>query len=173
MTAVKKLFDEAAIAKRVKELATEIADAIAGDFTIVSLLKGSFVFTADLVRALDARGCHPLIDFVWLSSYGQGRESSGAVRLIGKAPSDLEGRQVLLIDDVADSGHTLAFAKTLLEQAGAAKVWICALLDKPSRRQITVGVDFVGFTVGDVFVVGYGIDFAERWRHLPYIGAVD
>lgn len=170
MSEVRKLFDEAALAKRVAELAAAIAAALPAEFTIVSLLKGSFVFTADLARALDARGCRPQVDFVWLSSYGQGRESSGEVRLVSKPPAKLEGRQVLLIDDVADSGHTLAYARNLLREAGAAKVWVCALLDKPSRRQVPVELDFVGFTIADVFVVGYGIDHAERWRHLPYIG---
>ena len=169
---VTKLYDEAAITDRVAALAPEIARAIPGDFTIVGLLKGAFVFVADLVRALDCAGRRPRIEFVTLSSYGHGKERSGAVRLIGALPEGVAGRDVLLVDDVADTGHSLAFAHNLLRDQGAARIWTCALIDKPSRREVDLEVDFTGFTVGDVFVVGYGIDYAERYRHLPYIGAV-
>ncbi len=170
---VTKLFDEAEIARRVAELAPEIARAMPDDFTIVALLKGAFVFTADLARALDRAGRRPRIDFMTLSSYGHGRESSGRVRLIGEPPAGISGRAVLLIDDVADSGRSLAFARDLLAERGAGQISICALIDKPGQREVPLAVDFAGFTVGDSFVVGYGIDYAERYRHLPYIGALD
>jgi hypoxanthine phosphoribosyltransferase len=173
VTTVTKLFDAPEIAERVERIAAEIAGAVSGDPTLVGLLKGSFVFLADLVRALDRIGRQPRIDFLRLSSYGQARESSRNVRLIGDAPSDLQGRHVVVVDDIVDTGRSLQFAKNLVEQAGAAKVWTCALVDKPSRRAVDIKADFVGFTVDDVFVVGYGIDFAEDHRHLPYIGTVE
>ena len=171
--AVTRLFDEAAIAARVAELAEEISQAIPEPFTVVGLLKGSFVFVADLVRALDRAGRRPRVDFITLSSYGQGRESSGSVRLIGAPPGDIAGRAVLLVDDVADTGRSLNFARNLLMGRGASEVRSCALLDKPARRAVPVPLDFIGFTLGDVFVVGYGIDHAEQYRHLPYLGAID
>ncbi len=95
------------------------------------------------------------------------------MRLHGEPPAGVAGRAVLLVDDVADTGRSLAFARDLLREQGAADIRICALVDKPSRREVEIAVDFSGFTVGDVFVVGYGIDYAERYRHLPYIGAIE
>jgi hypoxanthine phosphoribosyltransferase len=139
---------------------------------MVGLLKGSFLFMADLIRALDAKGCRPRVDFLTLSSYGHGTESSGEVRLTGEVPGEVAGREVLLIDDIADTGRSLAYARELLEAKGAKGIRICALIDKPVRREVEVAVDFIGFTVGDVFVVGYGIDYAEQYRHLPYIGHI-
>jgi hypoxanthine phosphoribosyltransferase len=171
--AVTRLFDEAAIARRVEELASEIARAISGEFTIVGLLKGSFVFVADLVRALDRAGRAPRVEFMQLRSYGCGRESSGDVRLIGEVPQGIEGRRILLVDDIADTGWSLVYARNLLQDRGASEIRICALVDKPSRRKVELSLDFVGFTVGDVFVVGYGIDWAEAYRHLPYIGSIE
>ena len=173
MASVTRLFDETAIAHRVGELAGEIAAALPREFLIVGLLKGSFVFMADLIRALDRAGATPTVDFLRLSSYGHERRSSGVVRVIGDAPKDVAGRAVLVVDDIVDTGRSLVFARDLLAEAGAASVSTCALLDKPSRREVEIAADFVGFTVDDVFVVGYGIDDAEKYRHLPYIGAVD
>ncbi len=106
-------------------------------------------------------------------SYGAAKQSSGEVRLIGDAPADLMGRRVLLVDDILDTGQSLVFARSLLLEWGASRIWTCALVDKPSRREVDCSADFVGFTIDDVFVVGYGIDYAEDYRHLPYIGAVD
>jgi hypoxanthine phosphoribosyltransferase len=172
VTSVTKLYDEAEIARRVEELAGEIAGAISGDFAIVALLKGSFVFVADLLRVLGRRGLAPTVEFMRVSSYGHAKESSGAVRLIGEVPAEVAGQTVLLVDDIVDTGRSLVFARDRLREAGAAKVWTCTLLDKPSRRELELTVDFVGFVIEDVFVVGYGIDFAEQHRHLPYIGIV-
>ncbi len=169
---VAELFDEATIARRVGELARALVAAIGPEFVLVGVLKGSFVFMADLVRALHRAGAAPRIEFMRLASYGQKRESSGEVLLLGDAPRDFEGRPVLLLDDIVDTGLSLAFGKGLLAQRNASRVWTCALLDKPSRRKVEVPVDFVGFEIPDVFVVGYGIDFAERYRQLPYIGKV-
>ena len=169
---VTKLFDEHEIAARVDELARMAADRLPGDFAIVGLLIGSFVFVADLIRALHRIGCKPGVEFLRLSSYGLGRESSGAVRLIGETELDLAGRVVLLVDDIVDTGRTLLYARDLLHERTAANVFTCALLDKPSRREVAITPDFVGFTIPDVFVVGYGIDYAHQYRQLPFIGMI-
>jgi len=173
MTTVTKLFNEDEITVRIAELAAEISGALPHDFMIVGLLKGSFVFVADLIRALDRTGRTPAVEFIHLSSYGHGRESSGEVRLTGDVPESISGRNILLVDDIADTGRSLVRARQLLMDAGATDVWTCGLVDKPSRREVEFTADFIGFTVDDVFVVGYGIDFAESYRHLPYIGVVD
>ncbi len=167
------LFDEQRIAQRVEELARSVAGALDEEFVIVGLLKGSFVFVADFVRALDRIGVQPEVEFMRVASYGRGKESSGTVQLIGGMPDAVDGRTVLLVDDIIDTGRSLAYTRDLLLEHGAAKVWTCTLLDKPSRREVEVPVDFVGFAIEDIFVVGYGIDYAERYRHLPYIGAVE
>ncbi len=167
------LFDDQQIARRVDALARDISAAISGDFVVVGLLKGSFVFVADLVRALDRAGRAPGIEFMRVASYGKGKESSGRVQLIGDILDDIAGRQVLLVDDIVDTGRSLLFARNLLQDKGAGRIWTCALLDKPSRREVDCKADFVGFAIEDVFVVGYGIDYAETCRHLPYIGVVE
>ena len=108
-----------------------------------------------------------------VSSYGASKESSGRVRLHGEVPAEVAGRTVLLIDDIVDTGRSFVYARDRLREAGAAKIWTCTLLDKPSRREVAFTADFVGFVIEDVFVVGYGIDFAEQYRHLPYIGVIE
>jgi hypoxanthine phosphoribosyltransferase len=170
---VTMLFDEAEITRRVGELAGELARVLEGDFTVVAILKGSFVFAADLIRALDREGLRPGVEFMRLSSYGGAKQSSGKVRLIGDAPEDFGGRRVLLLDDIVDSGRSLAHAKEMIRERGASQVLTVALLDKPSRREVDIAADFVGFTIEDLFVVGYGIDYDQKYRHLPYIGTVD
>ena len=172
MSGVTKLFDEGQILRRVNQLASELAKSISGEFTTVGLLKGSFVFLADLVRALDGVGLAPRVEFIQLSSYGSSRHSSGQVRLIGELPGDFEGRTILLVDDITDTGSSLVYARDLLLERGAPQILTCTLIDKPSRRQVDFTPDFVGFTIDDVFVVGYGIDYAEAYRHLPYIGSI-
>jgi hypoxanthine phosphoribosyltransferase len=167
------LFSEVEIAARVETLAAEIAERSPGDFIIVGLLKGAAVFVADLARALCRAGARPEIEFLRLSSYGSAKESSGEVRLVGDIPSDLAGRRVLLVDDIVDTGRSIAHAAMLLRRCGIAELWTCALLDKPERREVEIVVDFVGFTIDDVFVVGCGTDYAEKYRYLPYIGVVE
>ena len=170
---VATLFGEAELHARVEQLAQAIDAVLPQRFTLVGLLKGSFVFVADLARALSKAGCHPRIEFMRVSSYGSGTTSSGIVSLMGDAPDGVKGEPVLLVDDIQDTGRTLAFTRAFLLERGAAQVWTCTLLDKPSRREIAAGeVDFVGFAIPDVFVVGYGIDYAERYRELPFIGKV-
>jgi len=169
---VRVLHDEAAIAARVEELARELASTVPNDVTLVGVLKGGFVFLADLVRALDRHGVAPQVGFMRLSSYGMSKSSSGRIRLIGEPP-EIAGKAVVLVDDIEDTGRSLAFAKDLLLERGAARLWTCVLADKPARREVEAAADFVGFVVPDVFLVGYGIDYAERYRHLPYLGTID
>ena len=170
---ITSLIGEAEIKSRVDELAAAIAAALPRSFTLVGLLKGSFTFVADLARALSKLGSSPRIEFMRVSSYGSGTTSSGIVSLMGDAPAGVKGEPVLLVDDIQDTGRTLAFTRAFLLERGAARVWTCTLLDKPSRREVEASeVDFIGFAIPDVFVVGYGIDYAERYRELPYIGKV-
>ena len=161
------------IATRVDALAVEIAGKLPVEFVIVGLLKSTAVFVADLARALDRAGARPEIEFMRLSSYGLAKESSGTVKLFGDVPANLDGRAILLVDDIVDTGRSTAFAAAQLRQHGIGDLWTCALLDKPQRREIEVAIDFIGFSIGNVFVVGYGIDHAEKYRHLPYIGVVE
>jgi hypoxanthine phosphoribosyltransferase len=173
VAAITNLFGEDEIRERIEQLAREIAETIPGDFVIIGLLKGSFVFLADLIRALHHAGADPEVEFMRLSSYGLEKASGGQVHLIGDIPTDVSGRKVLLVDDIADTGRSIAYARALLEQRDVAGLWTCSLLDKPSRREVDVALDFVGFTIDDVFIAGYGIDYAEKYRCLPYIGAVE
>jgi hypoxanthine phosphoribosyltransferase len=170
---IRSLISAGEIAMRVVALAAEIARTIPGDFVVVGLLKGAAVFVADLVRALDMAGARPEIEFMRLSSYGLATESSGRVHLLDGVEIDLAGRRVLLVDDIVDSGRSIAYAARLLRRRAIGELWTCALIDKPGRRQVEVTVDFVGFSIGDVFVAGYGTDYAEKYRHLPYIGVLE
>jgi hypoxanthine phosphoribosyltransferase len=173
MEGVRPLISEAEIAARVEALAAEIVARSSDDFVIVGLLKGAAVFVADLVRALYRAGARPEIEFIQLSSYGHAKSSSGEVHLLGDIPTGLAGRRVLLADDIVDTGRSIAHAAALLSRRGIGELLTCALLDKPSRREIEVELDFVGFLLGDVFVAGYGTDYAEKYRYLPYIGVVE
>lgn len=170
---VRELISEVDIKARLETLAEEISKKCVKDVLVIGLLKGGFVFTADLFRALDRVGMTPGVEFMRLSSYGSSKESSGEVLLSGNIPSDIEGREILVVDDILDSGRSLAYAKAIFEERGAAKVLGCVLLDKPARREVDITADFVGFVVDDLFVVGYGIDYDESFRHLPYVGAVE
>jgi hypoxanthine phosphoribosyltransferase len=167
------LFSGAEIAARVDALAAEITRTLPRDFVIVGVLKGAWVFVSDLARALDRAGARPEIEFIRLSSYGLAKESSGVVQLLGEIPAGLAGRPVLLVDDIVDTGRSIAYAAAQLREHGAGDLWTCVLLDKPQRREIGLTIDFIGFSIGDVFVAGYGTDHAEKYRHLPYIGVVE
>ncbi|MGI8853195.1 MAG: hypoxanthine phosphoribosyltransferase [Methyloceanibacter sp.] len=168
--AIKPLFSADRIAARVDALAHDIASLRLDDLVIVAVLKGSFVFAADLVGALNRLGLRPEIDFLHLASYGDSTSSSGRVDIVRDMESALHGRDVMIVDDILDSGRTLAFAKALLEGRDARSVWICVLLDKQALRAVAITPDFVGFRCPPVFVVGYGMDLADRYRDLPYIG---
>ena len=168
--AIKPLFNAAAIAARIDQLASDIAATKLDDLMVVAVLKGSFIFAADLIRALHRRGLKPEIDFIYLASYDGERISRGEVRVVRDLSSDVRGRNVVIVDDIFDSGRTLAFAKGLLLEAGAKRVLTCVLVDKQVPRPAPVTPDFVGFSCPPVFVVGYGMDFHNRYRELPSIG---
>ncbi|MEP9376972.1 hypoxanthine phosphoribosyltransferase [Aquabacter sp. CN5-332] len=170
---VKVLFDENRIAARNRELADEIAAAKPDRLLVLAVLKGSFVFAADLIRALHASGQTPEVEFLHLSSYREATVSSGQVEILRDVESDVRDRDVLLVDDILESGRTLAFAKDLLAARGARRVLVCVLLEKPGKRAVQVNPDFVGFDCPDLFVVGYGMDVAHAFRQLPYIGVVE
>ncbi len=161
------------LAKRVNSLAQEIANSMSPDIMIVSLLRGSFVFTADLIRALHFSGIQPQVDFMTLSSYGSGTESSGKVQIIRDIVEDVKSREILIVDDILESGNTLTFARNLIKEREASNVKIAVMLEKPNKRKTNINADFVGFTIADKFVVGYGLDYANYYRELPFIGVVD
>lgn len=167
------LFTAAEIKERVEALAGEIAAKMPADFLIVSLLRGSFMFTADLVRELCAVGVHPQIDFMTLSSYGASAQSSGEVKVGRDIADDVKGRTVLIVDDILETGRTLRYAHDLLIERGAADVKIAMLLEKPNKLEVAAKADFVGFSIPDKFVVGYGLDYANHYRELPFIGYLD
>lgn len=167
------LFTAAEIKERVEAMAGEIAAKMPADFLIVSLLRGSFMFTADLVRELCAIGVHPQIDFMTLSSYGSESRSSGQVNIGRDVSDDVSGRQILIVDDILETGRTLRFAHDLLIERGAADVKIAMLLEKPNKLEVAAKADFVGFSIPDKFVVGYGLDYANHYRELPFIGYLD
>jgi hypoxanthine phosphoribosyltransferase len=167
------LFTSNAIAERLETLAGDIARAMPTDFAAVAILKGSFVFAADLIRSLTARGVNPEVDFMTLASYGTGTVSSGEVKLLRDVEIPVAGREVLLIDDILDSGRTVAHARRHMLERGAKAVRVCVLLDKTSGR--TDGAehaDFVGFPCPPAFVVGYGMDHAHKFRGLPFIAVL-
>lgn len=175
MTAKNYVIDEMisakAIAARVEALAKQISEHYAGTekLVVVGLLRGSFVFIADLVRELDL----PVeVDFLEVSSYGNSTESSREVRILKDLRGEIEGRDVLLVEDIVDTGYTLKHVLEILGTRHPKRIEVCALLDKPSRRETNVKARWVGFEIPDKFVVGYGIDYAQRNRNLPHIGAV-
>jgi hypoxanthine phosphoribosyltransferase len=173
-----ELFSTAQIAARIDRLAGEmLADPrlprTGPPLLAVCILRGGFMFTADLLRALALGGVAAEVDFLRLGSYGEGMRTAGKVRVLGDLETDVTGRSVLLIDDILDSGHTLAFARSLMLSRGAAAVLSCVLLDKKARREAAIEADFVGFDCPDRFVVGYGMDLAGTYRALPYIGTLD
>lgn len=170
---IKVIFPPEEIQGRIGDLAAEIAAAEMRDMLVVAVLKGSFVFAADLIRALHVAGLSPQVDFVSLSSYGAGTESSGQVKILRDVDLDVSGRDVLLVDDILESGRTLSFAKQLLENRGARRVASCVLLNKPIERSVAIEADFVAFTCPDLFVVGYGMDKAYRYRELPFVGYIE
>ncbi len=170
---VRVLFDETAIERRIEELAAAIAAAKPRNLLVVAVLKGSFMFAADLLRALHRAGLEPQAEFVHLSSYRTATVSSGQVEILRDVESEVRGRDVLLIDDILESGRTIVFAKDLLMARGAKRVLTAVLLEKPGKRAVTIDADFVGFTCPDVFVVGYGMDVAHAYRQLPFVGLVD
>lgn len=172
MTDIEVLFPAESIAGRVEEIAGQIAAAGYQDLLVVVVLKGSFIFAADLVRALHRHGVDPQVEFMMLSSYGEALQSSGNVKIVKDVDSAVNGRDVLIVDDILESGRTLAFARTVLKARGAERVGIAVLLDKPGRRAADITADFIGFDCPDLFVVGYGMDARHQFRQLPFVGFV-
>jgi hypoxanthine phosphoribosyltransferase len=170
---VKPLFSAEAIAARVTELARDIAASEPKRLLAIIVLKGGFVFGADLVRALALENVHLEIEFISLSSYGSRQKSSGEVRIVRDIEVEVSGRDVLIVDDVLDSGLTLKFARDLMRTRGARRVAIAAMIDKPEGRRADIEADYVGFTCPNYFVVGYGMDAAHAWRELPYVGVFE
>ena len=162
------LFSEEQLKNRVQEIARQItADYQGKEIMLISVLRGSFVFMADLCRAIDLP-C--TLDFMAVSSYGKGTKSSGQVQITKDLSEDITDRHIIVVEDILDSGNTLSYLLQLLQARSPASVRLCTLLDKPDRRVKPVQVHYSGFTIPDAFVVGYGLDYAEKYRNLPYIG---
>ncbi len=168
---VEVMISEQEVQDRVQELGKQITEHYQGseDLVLVGLLRGSFVFMADLARAINLT--HQ-VDFMTASSYGNTMESSRDVRILKDLDDDIKGKDVLLVEDIIDTGNTLNEVKEILSLRDPKSVRICTLLDKPSRREVDVEVNWIGFEIPDEFVVGVGIDYAQKYRHLPYIGKV-
>ncbi|MSO60965.1 MAG: hypoxanthine phosphoribosyltransferase [Acidobacteria bacterium] len=165
------LIDHEELSARIAALAREIRqDFPAGQLHFVCVLKGAFLFLGDLIRVMEG---HVTIDFMACSSYGDGTTSTGEVRLSKDLDSGLEGRDVIIVEDIVDTGLTLHYLQEILLARGPRSLRTACLLSKPSRRKIDVKVDYIGFTIEDRFVVGYGLDYAEQYRNLPYIGVLE
>ena len=161
------MISEEEIAKRVKEMGKQLTEEYRGkDLLIVGILKGCMLFLSDLVRAIDL----PLtMDFMVVSSYGTATKSSGVVRIIKDLEKEIEGKDVLIVEDIVDTGLTLSYLIENLKTRNPKSVKVCSLLDKPDRRKAQVDIEYVGFTIPDEFVVGYGLDYAEVYRNLPFV----
>jgi hypoxanthine phosphoribosyltransferase len=167
----KVLIEEDVVSARVAELGSEISNDYAGkDLLLVGVLKGAVFFMADLMRQLSIP-CE--VDFMAISSYGASTDSSGVVRILKDLDINIEGREVLVVEDIIDSGLTLSYLIRNLESRNPASLEICALLTKPERREIDVHVRYTGFEIPNEFVIGYGLDFGERYRNLPYVAVLD
>ena len=167
------LFDETRLATRCNEMGREVAEAVGTSEAplVIAVLKGSFIFAADLIRAMHSAGLSPDVEFITLSSYGTGTQSRG-VTVVKDIDSDVTGRDVILVDDILESGRTLEFAKNLMMERGARSTRTVVLLDKPGHRKAEIDPDHTGFECPDVFVVGYGMDAAYAFRELPFVGVV-
>ncbi|GAA0475423.1 MULTISPECIES: hypoxanthine phosphoribosyltransferase [Tatumella] len=169
---VEVMISEQEIKQRIAALGQQITADYrdrGNDIVLVGLLRGSFMFMADLCRAIEVS--HE-VDFITASSYGSGMSSSRDVKIIKDLDEDIRGKDVLIVEDIIDSGNTLSKVREILRLREPKSLAICTLLDKPERREVQVDVEYVGFTIPDEFVVGYGIDYAQRYRHLPYVGKV-
>ena len=166
----KILYTEEELSRRVKELGAQIAADYAGrQPMLISVLRGSYIFMADLTRAIDL---DVTVDFMAVSSYGAGTVSSGQVEIKKDLSDSIEGRDLIIVEDILDSGNTLYYLMDVLRARKPASIRICALMDKPERRTKPISADYVGFTIPDAFIVGYGLDYAERYRNLPYVGVL-
>ncbi|ACT14147.1 hypoxanthine phosphoribosyltransferase [Pectobacterium brasiliense] len=169
---VEVMISEQEVMARVTELGQQISEHYrdsGSDMVLVGLLRGSFIFMADLCRAIDVP--HE-VDFMTASSYGSGMNSTRDVKILKDLDEDIRGKDVLIVEDIIDSGNTLSKVREILQLREPKSLAICTLLDKPERREVAVKVEWVGFSIPDEFVVGYGIDYAQHYRHLPYVGKV-
>lgn len=169
---VEVMIPQERITARVAELGRQIDEFYqdsGNEIVLVGLLRGSFIFMADLCRAVQV--AHE-VDFITVSSYGSGMSTTRDVKILKDLDEDIRDKDVLIVEDIIDSGNTLAKVREILSLRQPKSLAICTLLDKPSRREVSVPVEFIGFSIADDFVVGYGIDYAQRYRHLPYIGKV-
>ncbi|MFC3396499.1 hypoxanthine phosphoribosyltransferase [Brenneria rubrifaciens] len=169
---VEVMISEQEVMARVNELGRQISEHYrnrGNDMVLVGLLRGSFIFMADLCRAIDVS--HE-VDFMTASSYGRGMNSTRDVKILKDLDEDIRGKDVLIVEDIIDSGNTLSRVREILQLREPESLAICTLLDKPERREVDVKVEWVGFSIPDEFVVGYGIDYAQHYRHLPYVGKV-
>ncbi|MET0181305.1 MAG: phosphoribosyltransferase family protein [Caulobacterales bacterium] len=165
------LYDEAAIARRVEELAEELSKQVDSAWTLVSLMQGAMPFTTDLMRALAMRGVHPLLNCLWLESYRDARASSGQVVVRADISRPIDGMPALIIDDVFDSGRTIAYARAHLIAKGASHAIACAFIRKPAA--MNEPIEYVGFDAPDEFLVGYGMDVSGRYRGFPFVGVAE
>lgn len=171
MERIRTLIDADTIAAKVKELGAEITARHKGhEIVLVPVLKGSFVFAADLARAIDLP---TVIDFLGCRSYGDGTESTGVVQITYDLTRPIENRHVIIVEDIVDTGLTMSYLLENLETRRPATVELCSLLHKPARTRVPVDIHYLGFTIDDVFVIGYGLDFAEKYRNLPYLGVLE
>ena len=168
---VSVLLDEATVDARIKEIGEEISRQYAGrDVHLVCVLKGGVFFMCELAKRITV----PVtMDFMSVSSYGNETSSSGVVRIVKDLDHSIEGKHVIVVEDIVDSGNTLSYLLTIMKERGPASLALCTLLDKPSRREVDVAVDYTGFEIPDHFVVGYGLDYQQKYRNLPYVGIVE
>lgn len=171
MPEIRTLIDAETIQKRVAEMGKQITEDFHDkEVVLVPVLKGSFVFAADLARAIEL----PVsVDFLGVRSYGDGTESSGVVQITSDLTKPIEGKHVIVVEDIVDTGLTMAYMHENLETRHPASVKLASLLHKPARTRVPVDIDYLGFTIDDVFVVGYGLDFAQRYRNLPFLGVLE
>jgi len=158
------------IQKRVTELAREIRGDFPGDLHLIAVLKGAFIFLSDLLRNMDG---HVSLDFMAVSSYAKSTTSSGQVRLLKDLDTSLDGRNVIIVEDIVDTGLTLTYLQDILRARNPKSLRTACLLSKPSRRKVDVQVEYIGFSIDDRFVVGYGLDYAEQYRNLPHIAVLE
>lgn len=168
---VSVLLDEATVDARIKEIGEEISRQYAGrEVHLVCVLKGGVFFMCELAKRITV----PVtMDFMSVSSYGNSTSSSGVVRIVKDLDHSIEGKHVIVVEDIVDSGNTLSYLLTIMKERGPASLALCTLLDKPSRREVDVAVDYTGFEIPDHFVVGYGLDYQQKYRNLPYVGIVE
>lgn len=171
MDTIRTLIDEQTIAAKVRELGAQITETHRGHAVmLVPVLKGSFVFAADLCRAVDLQVS---IEFLGMRSYDEGTESSGVVQITQDLTKPIEGKRVIVVEDIVDTGLTMNYLLQNLETRRPASLEVCSLLHKPARTRVPIDIHYLGFTIDDVFVVGYGLDFAQRYRNLPFLGVLE